>query len=263
MTLTAPTRETVAEADGILHRVVATPEGHRDPYPLYRALREVAPVYRSDLDGNWYVSSFDACRHVLGDARIGKNDQFVVPRHGVDAERVRLARRRSRPSMITSNPPEHTRLRGSAKGAFIPPRIEELRFRVSAIVDERVDRLAELGEADILDELAYPLPVTVIGELIGVPEEDRDWFRPLMNKLISSDNPTRSPELVKEVEQAGDELEAYFLDLIAQRRRQPAGDLLSGFVAQQEQGLMVEEEVFATVSLLFIAGFLTVGFRTF
>ena len=210
MTLTAPTRETVAEADGILHRVVATPEGHRDPYPLYRALREVAPVYRSDLDGNWYVSSFDACRHVLGDARIGKNDQFVVPRHGVDAERVRLARRRSRPSMITSNPPEHTRLRGSAKGAFIPPRIEELRFRVSAIVDERVDRLAELGEADILDEL-----------------------------------------------------EAYFLDLIAQRRRQPAGDLLSGFVAQQEQGLMVEEEVFATVSLLFIAGFLTVGFRTF
>src|SRR5438132_1127883 len=119
---------------------MATPEGHADPYALYHRLREAAPVHRSELGGLWYVSGFDACRQVLGDARIGKNDQFIVPRHGVDPERVRLARRRLRTSMLTANPPEHTRLRGAAKGAFIPPTMEALRPRVAAIVAERLDR---------------------------------------------------------------------------------------------------------------------------
>ena len=74
--------------------VMATPAGHADPYPLYRRLQAAAPVHRSGLDGVWYVSGFDACRHVLGDPRIGKNQQFIVKRHGVDPERIRLAQRR-------------------------------------------------------------------------------------------------------------------------------------------------------------------------
>src|SRR5206468_1670465 len=105
------TQTLVEHADDLIHRVMATPEGHADPYPLYRRLREVAPVHRSALDGNWYVTGFDACRQLLGDPRIGKNNQFIVPRHGVDPERVRLAQRRRRTSMLTANPPEHTRLR--------------------------------------------------------------------------------------------------------------------------------------------------------
>ena len=236
---------------------MATPEGHADPYPLYRQLRAVAPLHRSGLDGVWYVSGFDACRHLLGDPRIGKNSQFIVPRHGVDPERVRLAQRRRRTSMITANPPEHTRLRGSAKGAFIPPTMEALRPRVAAIVNERLDRLAELGEADVMAELAFPMPVTVVGEMVGVPEEDREWFRPLMRILVSSDSFNRSPEMHARVERAGDELDAYFVDLIARRRKEPTDDLLSYFVGQADDGLLGEDELFATVTLLFFAGFLT------
>ena len=243
--------------DDLIHRIMATPEGHADPYPLYHRLREAAPVHRSELDGIWYVSGFEGCRHVLGDARIGKNAQFIVPRHGVDPERVRLAERRRRPSMLTSNPPEHSRLRSSAKGAFIPPAMEALRPRVAAIVAERLDRLAELGEADLMVELAFPMPVTVVGEMVGVPEEDRAWFRPLMKTLVSSDSFNRSPEARAEVERAGDELDAYFGELIALRRKEPADDLLSYFIAQADDGLLDEDELFSTVTLLFFAGFLT------
>jgi hypothetical protein len=243
--------------DDLIHRIMATPEGHSNPYGLYHRLRTAAPVHRSALDGVWYVSGFDACRQVLGDARIGKNQQFVVPRHGVDPERVRLAQRRRRRSMITANPPEHTRLRGAAKGAFIPPTMAALRPRVAAIVAERLDRLAALGEADLMAELAFPMPVTVVGEMVGVPEEDRAWFRPLMRTLVSSDSFNRSPEALAEVERAGDELDAYFVELIARRRKEPTDDLLSYFVAQADDGLLDDDELFSTVTLLFFAGFLT------
>jgi cytochrome P450 len=159
--------------------------------------------------------------------------------------------------MLTANPPEHTRLRGSAKGAFIPPAMETLRPRVAAIVAERLDRLADLGEADLMVELAFPMPVTVVGEMVGVPEEDRAWFRPLMRTLVSSDSFKRSPEELEKVKQAGDELDAYFVDLIARRRKEPTDDLLSYFIAQTDDGLLDEDELFSTVTLLFFAGFLT------
>lgn len=244
-------------ADELIHRIMATPEGHVDPYPLYRRLQATAAVHRSDLDGNWYVSGFDTARQVLGDHRIGKNDQIIVARHGVDPERVRLARRRPRPSMLTVNPPEHTRLRGAAKGAFIPPAMSAVQPRIAAIIDERLDRLAALGEADVMAELAFPMPVTVVGEMVGVPEEDRAWFRPLMRTLVSSDSFKRSSEELDRVKQAGDELEAYFVDLIARRRKEPAEDLLSYFIHQADEGVLDEDELFATVTLLFFAGFLT------
>jgi cytochrome P450 len=251
------TQVLVDQVDDLIHQVMATPEGHADPYPLYRRLQAAAPVHRSSLDGVWYVSGFEACRHVLGDTRIGKNNQFIVRRHGVDPERIRLAQRRQRTSMITANPPEHTRLRGAAKGAFIPPAMAGLQPRVEAIVAERLDRLAALGEADVMAELAFPMPVTVVGEMVGVPEEDREWFRPLMRILVSSDSFNRTPEMHARVERAGDELEAYFVDLIARRRKEPADDLLSYFIAQADDGLLDDDELFATITLLFFAGFLT------
>ncbi|MGH8990724.1 MAG: cytochrome P450 [Acidimicrobiia bacterium] len=254
---TSSTRAIQAEADEIIHAVMATAEGHADPYPHYARLRELAPVHRSDLDGVWYVSDFATCRQILGDARVGKNLSIVVSRHGVDEARVRLAERRSRPSMLTTDPPEHNRLRGVAKGAFIPPSMEALRPRVAQLVDGRLDRLAGLGEADVMAELAYPLPVTVISELMGVPDADRDRFQPLIRALVSSDQPDPTAEGTKAVERAGDDLEAYFKALIDERRARPADDLLTAFVARHEAGELSYEELYATITLVFIAGFLT------
>jgi hypothetical protein len=251
------TRSVQDEADEVLHAVMATPAGHADPYPHYHELRRLAPVHHSALDGVWYVTDFEICRQLLGDSRMGKNGQIVVRRHGVDEARVKLAERRGRPTMLTTNPPDHGRLRGVAKGAFIPPSMEALRPRVAAIVDERLDRLAELGEADVMTELAYPLPVTVISELVGVPVADRDWFYPVMRTLISSDHPNPRPEETKKVQQAGDDLQAYFDDLIATRRARPQDDLLSALVARHEAGELTYDELSGTVGLVFLAGFLT------
>jgi hypothetical protein len=245
-------------ADEVLHRLLATPEGQADPYPLYHALRQLAPLHRSALDGVWYASSFAACRELLGHPHCGKGPRLTVRRHGVAEDRLRMVERRPRrPSMITANPPEHARLRGVAKGAFIPPRLEDLRRRVACLVDDRLERLAALGEADLMAELAYPLPVTLIGELLGIPEEDRDRLRPFVIALATSDEPDSPPEVVRRAEAASDELEAYFSDLIASRRACPTGDLLSILVAQLDSGALDGEELYSTVLLLFIAGFLT------
>jgi cytochrome P450 len=258
MAVTMASRRSVQEeADDVLHAVMATAEGHADPYPHYDRLRRLAPVHHSALDGVWYVTDFDTCRQLLGDARMGKNDQIVVRRHGVDEARVKLAERRGRPTMLTTNPPDHSRLRGVAKGAFIPPSMEALRPRVAALVDERLDRLADLGEADVMAELAYPLPVTVISELVGVPVADRDWFNPIMRTLISSDQPNPTAEETKKVERAGDELDVYFRDLIAARQARPQDDLLSALVARHEAGELTYDELRGTITLVFIAGFLT------
>ena len=251
------TRSVQEEADEVLHAVMATAEGHADPYPHYHRLRQLAPVHHSALDGVWYVTDFELCRQLLGDGRMGKNDQIVVRRHGVDEARVKLAERRGRPTMLTTNPPDHSRLRGVAKGAFIPPSMEALRPRVAALVDERLDRLSDLGEADVMAELAYPLPVTVISELMGVPVADRDWFNPIMRTLISSDQPNPTPEETETVKEAGDDLQAYFDDLIATRRERPQDDLLSALVARHEAGELTYDELRGTVTLVFIAGFLT------
>ena len=258
MTMTGHDTTGCQRADEVLHRLLATPEGQADPYPLYHALRQLAPLHRSALDGVWYASSFAACREILGHPHCGKGARITVRRHGVAEDRLRMVeRRRRRPSMITANPPEHARLRGVAKGAFIPPRLEDLRRRVACLVDHRLERLAALGEADLMAELAYPLPVTVIGELLGIPEEDRDRLRPLVIALATSDEPDSPPDAIRRAEAASDELEAYLTDLTASRRSRPTSDLLTILVAQRDAGVLDGQELYSTVLLLFVAGFLT------
>ncbi|MGH8972701.1 MAG: cytochrome P450 [Acidimicrobiia bacterium] len=250
--------DTGQEADEVLDRLLATPDGQVDPYPLYHALRRLAPLHRSALDGVWYASSFAACREILGHADCGKGPRITVRRHGVPEERIRMVERRPhRPSMITANPPAHACLRGAAKGAFMPPRLEGVRPRIARLVSDRLDRLAALGEADVVAELAYPLPVSVIGELLGVPEEDRDGLRPLVLALATADDPDPSPGAVRRAEGASQELETYFNALVATRRARPAGDLLSSLVAQHDSGSLDQDELYSTVLLLFTAGFLT------
>ena len=159
--------------------------------------------------------------------------------------------------MITVDDPDHTRLRGAARGAFIPPKIEGLRPRVAALVDARLDVLAERGEADIIRDLAFPLPVTVIGELIGVPPGDRDQFRPMVADLLGADRPDPPSDAVARAERASDTIQAYFADLIRERRGSAGDDLLSSLVAATDAGTLGMDELFGTLNLLFLAGFVT------
>ena len=246
------------QADELLHRLLATAEGQQDPYPLYRALRTAAPVHRSGLDGVWYTTGFAAARRVLLDPCFGKSPRLTIRRHGVSEERVRMVERRPlRPSMITANPPEHSRLRGAAKGAFLPAQIEALRRRIATLVDERLDRLAAVGTADVMAELAYPLPLTVIGELLDVPEQDREHFRALAVATLVGDDPDPAPEALSRSEAASIQLGAYVSDLVAARRARPGSDVLSLLIEHHDDGGLDDAELVATVILLLAAGFFT------
>ena len=245
-------------SDALLHRLLATTEGQADPYPLYKALRTVAPIHRSDLDGVWYVTGFAAARRVLLDPSFGKNPRITIRRHGVCEERVEMAERRPlRPSMFTANPPDHSRLRGAAKSGFLPSRIEVIRSRVATLVEEHLDRLAVMGTADLMAELAVPLPLTVIGELLGVPRQDRPEFRRLVLTVVGADDPLPPPNAVQEAEAAAIRLEEYVLELVAARRRCPGDDMLSMLVERHDGGILDTAELSATVILLLGAGVVT------
>jgi cytochrome P450 len=243
--------------DDIVMTLMATPEGRRDPYPHYERLRALAPVARSDIGGLWFLTGFDDCHNVLRDARFGKGDPnapLTLLPGAAPRRRLRFAGK----TMLLVDPPDHTRLRGLVSREFTPRRVERLRDGVERMCDELLDDIAEAGEVDLMDTLAFPLPVRVIGELLGVPEEDRDGFRPLVLAAAKSIEPDMTEEEFAAADAAGQQQADYFTQLIAERTAHPEDDLLSALIAVRDgTDRLDEEELIATAILLFAAGFET------
>jgi len=155
------------------------PEVHEDPYPLYHRLRAEDPVHRSPL-GFWVLTRHADVIAVLRDPRMSRDplrsERVALLRASAEVDEL-LASEEAAPSMLFVDPPDHTRLRTLVNKAFTPAAVERLRPRVEEIVAGLLDRAAGAGAMDVVEELAYPLPVTVICELFGVPEADRDRFR--------------------------------------------------------------------------------------
>jgi cytochrome P450 len=258
---------TTTTADEILDRLFNTEEGRNDPYPIYRQLHEIAPFHRNERDKIWYACRHDTCQAVLLDNRMGHDQQRLFRRPGgmSEAQRKRfeerMAKRRQRGfSMITENPPDHTRLRRLVSKAFTFRRVEGLRPRIAELAIQYLEPLAGGGEIDVMEHFAFPLPVAVIGELVGVPEEDRGRFRPLVQEgLVASNKPDPTDEEVDRAERAFDEMESIFKRLIDERRARPRDDMLSALIAvrDEEDGRLTEDELMATAFLLFLAGFVT------
>lgn len=247
--------------DDVLHELLATPQGNADPYPYYRELLEAGPMHRSSKDGLWYAVGYDACHHLLMDKSFGHKDNEFVLHQGVNKERLERLRKRQRRlglSMVTENPPEHTRLRGLVSSAFTPRRVESLRPRIVELVEDYLDRMAEQREVDVMQALAFPLPVTVIGELVGVPEEHRERFRPLVMDGMAAGRPNATEEDIQRAERRGEEAEALFRELFDERRASPRDDLLTDLIAAHDEGdRLSEDELLSTAFLLFFAGFVT------
>jgi cytochrome P450 len=253
------------DADNVLLRLLLTPEGRADPYAYYRELRNSAPVLRSSL-GPVVLSRYDDCMAALRDPRLGRGTalrsagEAPVAFAGFDVDpALRDAFfDRAGNNMLFADPPDHTRLRRLVSRAFTPKRIESLRPAVEAMVDGFVEALLDAGEVDVMTALAFPLPVTVIGELVGVPAPDRPGFQPLIRAAIAALDPSSDAEAIRAAADAMDEARAYFADLVALRRRRPTDDLLSGLIASRDAGdALSDDEVIATAVLLFSAGFET------
>ena len=225
------------------------PEVIEDPYPLYHRLRADDPVHQSPA-GMWVISRYDDVSGLLRDPRFGRRgfEAIISARFGGPG----LGR-----SMLLQDPPDHTRLRGLVNKAFAPRVIEGLRGQIQQMVDGLLDAVAGRGEMELIADLAYPLPVSVICEMVGVPAADRDMFRQWSCDIARSFDAILlpDPEVIARANAAGDAISAYFHDLVAERRRAPRADLLSALIAVEEAGdRLSTEELFATAVLLFIAG---------
>ncbi|MGH8905174.1 MAG: cytochrome P450 [Egibacteraceae bacterium] len=246
-------------ADDLL-RALSGPEFRADPYPLYRQLREIAPLHRCGLDGLWYASRYEDCRQVLAHPRCGHqwdSSRFL----GLREEGTERFNRWQRTSLFGQNPPEHTRLRGLVSRVFAHRQVQELGPRIVEFLEPMLDKIAQAGEADVMADLAYPLSVAMIGELVGVPAGEREAFRVLVRDSQTGAEAYAPPETVAAAERANAFMEAYFVDLVARRRAKPADDLLSGLIAVHDSGgWLSEEEVVSTAVLLFLAGFATTSY---
>ncbi|CAN5633414.1 cytochrome P450 [soil metagenome] len=257
MTTTAGTSS--VDPNALLFEILMTPEGKADPYPRYAALHEHAPVFESAM-GGLVVTRYDDCSAVLRDGRFGKFEGDIGPNEGrlTEHQRERMnadSRVRGR-SMLFLNPPDHTRLRGLVSKAFTPRTVEALRPHIARLTDELLDGFAE--QEDVMSALAFPLPATVIGEMLGVPEGDRPMFQPLVRAATKSLDFTMTDDEFDAAMAASDTMNAYFEGLVAERRKAPQGDLLSALIAaRDERDRLTEDEIIATAILLFAAGFET------
>jgi cytochrome P450 len=250
---------------------VAIPSIRRSPYVPYRLLQRLDPVHRSPL-GLAVVSGHSAVSRILKDERFGsdemKADMSLLRVGPLNRVRIVASRRPAergpfirmrRSLMLFQDSPTHTRLRRLVSRSFTPPRAEAVAPRAIEIVDEILDGIeaAQAETIDLMETLAYPLPARVICELLGVPPADQHLViaaaPPLATRLDPS--PMRTAASIRAADAATETLTGYLTDAIAQRRRRPADDLLSGLVQCDDAGDgLTDDEIVGTAILLLIAG---------
>jgi cytochrome P450 len=229
----------------------ANPAFRADPYPGYRFLREAAPLWRLPT-GQWIVSTHAACTAVLRDNRFGHhNPERLDPAVANEPAVAALNR-----MMLLRDPPEHTRLRGLVSKAFTARRIEALRPRIAEIVDQLIDDVIADGGMDFMRDFAHKLPVTVICDLVGIPEHDREPF--LKESTVRGRILDPVPMTRDELDQANEgqlRTKAYFEGLFAYKRANPGDDLTTALLdARENDDALTDLEALANIALLFGAG---------
>jgi cytochrome P450 len=242
---------------GELLAELAAPDGQANPYPIYRRLRTLGDSVTAP-DGALVVTGYRPCSALLRDNRLRKNPARLLVRAGYENWQERPGLESMFNSLLMINPPDHTRLRRIVAGAFTARRVAGLSGAVSAIADELLDGLGERdGEVDFVDAIAFPFPVTVIGELLGIPPADRAKFQQLVHDW-SMVLEILSPPSVDRADAAALEIRDYLGALAQERRAAPRDDLISALVAaEDEEARLSEHELVTMAALILAAGFET------
>ncbi len=235
------------------------PAGRDDPYPLYAQLHKLGEVVPTSI-GVVLVPGYDAISSVLRDpaylvqdsARLDEIDPGwrEHPSAGVEA-------------ILSLNPPDHHRVRSLISGAFTPRRVAGLRPAIEQMTGRLLDAMEERGAGrapvDFMHDFAYLLPVTVICELIGIPDADRERFRPVGRDLAATVEPLLDDEVIARADAAAIWLHEYFTELAAERRAEPRDDLMSALVeiSDAEDGRLGDAALLDNLTLLLVAGFET------
>jgi cytochrome P450 len=229
-------------------------------HETYARMRAESPVHlQPGLDGEtpiWFVTRYDDVVTVLTD-----NERFVLdPALALTPDELR-AREEASPipvddrvneNLLSKDGDDHRRLRRLVTKAFTPRIVEQLRPRIEEIADELIDRVAARGKMELVDDFAFPLPITVIAELLGIPAEDQGRFREWSNSFVL---PPLTPELQEQLARHTDEFVAYLDELFAARRAEPRGDLVTALVQAEDAGdHLSQNELYSMVVLLIVAG---------
>ena len=237
----------------------ADPAFIADPYPVLRTLRERHPVLWNPATRQWLIARHAAVDRLLRDRRLGRTYRHV-------ATHVEFGREEppawhapfhdlNDAGMLDLEPPDHTRLRRLVQRAFTPRTVEAMRPRIQSIVDALVERLDGSGEFDLIADFAEPLPVSVIAELLGVPEADRHLLRPWSNDICLMYELAPSDDAQHRSVAASAAFAAYLRDLVAERRARPRDDLISALAGVVDDGdTLTEAELVGTCALLLNAG---------
>lgn len=230
-----------------------------DPYPAYATLRSESPVLYDEATDHWLVSRFEDVNVLLRDRRLGRTYHHL-------ATHAEMGRPEEpewhapfwtliRAGILDMEPPDHTRVRRLVSKAFTPRYVEQLRPMVQRVMDSLVDEVGGAGELDLLPTIAEPLPVTVIAEMLGIPDEDRPHLRPWSADICKMYELNPPLEWQQDAVRASAEFAKYLRDLARERRTAPRGDLISALTQVVDEGeSLTEGELVGTCVLILNAG---------
>jgi cytochrome P450 len=247
---------TAAESQSLLLQLL-DPSNRANPYPAYTQIRERGPLQLPDMTLNVFAS-FQDCDDVLRHPS-SANDRLKSTAAQREIAEGAEARPIGPPGFLFLDPPDHTRLRKLVSKAFAPKVVKSLEPDITALVDALLDKVADARRFEVINDLAYPLPVAVICRLLGVPIEDEPQFSKASALLAAALDPVMSftgqAPHTDEMFQARLWLRGYLRDLIARRRSEPGDDLMSALIHVEESGdQLTEEEIISTCNLLLVAG---------
>ncbi|MDD1521042.1 MULTISPECIES: cytochrome P450 [Bradyrhizobium] len=246
--------EQVQPAGGPLFNPLS-PDFIRDPYPHYERLRTLDPIHLTPF-GQYVASRHAEVSVVLRDKRFGKDFVERSRRRYSDRIMDEPVFRNLGHTMLQADPPDHTRLRGLVVKAFTARRVEDMRPRIQEIVDHAIDAVIERGQMDLIGDFAFRLPVTIICDMLGIPEEHREAFHKGSSDGVRILDPVpMTPDEIKQGNARNLMAQMYFQQLFELRRRNPGDDLTTQLVLAEEDGnKLTNEELTANIMLLFVAG---------
>src|ERR671923_2016037 len=203
--------------------VFPPPERHLKPFPFYAQMRKLYPIVYDDKNDIWGIFRYNDIQTILSDYKHFSSDVQKLANIRQEHQHHHQQHTRLRTSLLTSDPPRHSQLRSVISSAFTPNTVFKLGPRIEEICHNMVDKVIELGQIDLIDDLAYPLPVTVIAELLGIPIQDHDTFKRWADELLGSTRgstnnlptDTTSEQIFKKVQ---NEMDPYFTNIIEKRR---------------------------------------------
>ncbi|MBI2812622.1 MAG: cytochrome P450 [Candidatus Melainabacteria bacterium] len=240
--------------DPILH---ASPEFINNPYPTFARFRNEAPVFWSEKGKYWIVSKYADIQSIMRDLHYEKGLQNSNSLNPIVKmlPPVKEAIKSRSTWMLNQNPPDHTRLRSLVNRAFTPTMVKSMREHIEEIANRLLDDVAQKGEMDIVRDFAFPLPVTVIAEMLGVPAEDRNIIKGYSQRLTDGLEPGFDLGRITRSNKAVQEFEDYLRPLVEERRKNGKNDLITALVGAEEQGDKLSmDELLGNCVLMLVAG---------